>query len=121
MKLKDIKKALQLKKMSVMASLPFAIAFCTSVHAYANEAASQTTGDKVSARVNKASLSVWEKGKIIGKAFAVCALVVCGLILVIGTNQMKEKVKENFYYIALGIGIIYLASDIAGDVGGMFE
>jgi len=116
MKVTELKDKLRLAKLSILASVAPAIMFCNAlvVQAKTTEEAAEaaTGGNAVTQRINKAGNSFWGTAKIVCKTATLVALIVCGLILIIGTQKMKETVKEKFYDIALGIGIIYLAGDI---------
>lgn len=109
MKEQSLKEKLHLAKLGIMASIPEAILFCNSVIACAEE----QTGNAVTQKINKTSMSIWGTMKVICISLLVVVLGVCGLILVIGTQKMKEAVKEHFYSIVIGCMILFLAKDLA--------
>lgn len=113
MKVAELKDKLRLAKLSIMASVAPAILFCNALVAQAEETTEAATGGNgVTQRINKAGNSFWGTAKILCKTATLVALVVCALILIIGTQKMKDAVKEKFYDIALGVAIIYLAGDL---------
>lgn len=114
MKEQSLKEKLHLAKLGIMASIPEAILFCNSVIVCAAEQAAEQTGNAVEQKINKTSMSIWGTMKVICISLLVVVLGVCGLILVVGTKQMKEAIKEHFYSIVIGCLILFLAKDIAG-------
>lgn len=124
MEKKGFRKKLQLAKASMLASVPVAVAFCNAVVAEAaqagGEVGQQATGTVIGQRVNDASLGVWDIAKVCCQGALIIVLVVCAAILIIGTKNMKEAVKENFYSIVIGVGILYLAQEIADSLQQLF-
>ena len=96
-------------KLTALASIPEAVLFCNSIIA----CASGTTAGNVTQKVEKASTSIWTILKTICISLLAVVLAICGLMLVIGTQKMKDSVKEHFYSIAIGCMILFLAKDIA--------
>lgn len=104
-------------KLGVLASIPEAVLFCSAVVARATSETTEATGgtaSSVTTRINKASISMWSVMKTVCISLLVVVLGVCGLILVIGTQKMKDYVKEHFYSIVIGCMILFLAKDLAG-------
>lgn len=118
------RKKLQFAKASMFASVPVAVAFCNAVVAEAaqagGEVGQQATGTVIGQRVNNAALGVWGTVKLCCQGALIVVLAVCAAILIIGTKNMKEAVKENFYYIVIGVGILYLAQDFADSLQQLF-
>lgn len=113
MVLADLKDKLHYAKLLLIASIAPAILFCNALVVQAAETTEASTGGNgVTQRINKAGNSFWGTAKILCKTATLVALVVCALILIIGTQKMKDAVKEKFYDIALGVAIIYLAGDL---------
>lgn len=103
-------------KLGVLASIPEAVLFCNAVVARATSETTEATGgtaSSVTTRINKASISMWSVMKTVCISLLVVVLAVCGLMLVIGTQKMKETVKEHFYSIVIGCMILFLAKDLA--------
>lgn len=111
-----LRKRLYLLKLSLLTAVPVAYAYSYCIIANAADLGSQAAGAAVTAKIERAGLSIWEKFKIIGKTAVIISAAFCGLMMVIGTAQMKEKIKENLYYIVAGLGLIYFASDFAGEL-----
>lgn len=109
MKEQSLKEKLHLAKLGIMASIPEAILFCNSVIACAAE----QTGNAVEQKVDKVSTSAWGTMKVICISLLLVVLSVCGLILIVGTQKMKDTVKEHFYSIVIGCMVLFLAKDIA--------
>lgn len=115
--MEGIRERLHCIKLSLIAAIAPAVLFCNALVVQATETTTEATGSPdggtgVTQRVTKAGNNIWATAKIVCKTATLVALIVCGLILIIGTNKMKEAVKEKFYEIAAGIAIIYLAGDI---------
>lgn len=102
-------------KLSALASIPEAVLFCNAIVANATEAAESSggTASNVTTRINKASMSIWTVLKTVCISMLVVVLAVCGLILILGTQKMKESIKEHFYSIVIGCMILFLAKDLA--------
>lgn len=113
MKEQSLKEKLHLAKLGIMASIPEAILFCNSVIVCAEGEAEKTTGNAVEQKIGTTSTSIWGTMKVISMSLLVVVLGVCGLILMVGTQKMKETVKEHFYSIVIGCLILFLAQDIA--------
>lgn len=113
MRFENLKDKLHLAKLSIGASIAPAILFCNALVVQAENTTEEVKGGTgVTQRIEKAGNSFWGTAKIVCKTATLVALIICGLILIIGTQKMKEVIKEKFYDIALGIAIIYLAGDI---------
>lgn len=116
MKVAELKDKLRLAKLSIMASIAPAIMFCNAlvVQAKTTEEAAETAtgGNAVTQRINKAGNRFWGTAKILCRTATLVAIVVCALILIIGTQKMKDAVKEKFYDIALGVALVYFAGDL---------
>lgn len=119
--MEGIRERLHCIKLSLIAAIAPAVWFCNALVVQAADVITEATteatvtpdgGTGVTQRVTKAGNNIWATAKIVCKTATLVALIVCGLILIIGTNKMKEAVKEKFYEIAAGIAIIYLAGDI---------
>lgn len=108
----ELKKKVQYAKMGILASVPEAVAFCNAIVAQAAEAPA-TGGNAVTQKVKTSSLSIWETMKLISISLLIIVLGVCAIILMIGTKNMKDAIKEHFYSIAAGVAILFLAKDIA--------
>lgn len=110
----SLKDRFRLWKLGVMASIPEALLFCNAVVAQAQEETEASgSGTNITARIDSASTSMWSVLKTVCISMLVVVLAVCGLILILGTQKMKEGVKEHFYSIVIGCMILFLAKDIA--------
>lgn len=110
MKKEGMKKKMHYAKLGILASLPEAVAFCNAIVAHAAEA---TGGNTVTQKVKTSSISIWSTMKIISISLLIVVLGVCGIILMIGTQKMKDGIKEHFYSIAAGVALLFLAKDVA--------
>lgn len=106
----ELKKKVQYVKMGILASVPEAVAFCNAIVAQAAEA---TGGNAVTQKVETSSNSIWVTMKLISISLLIVVLGVCGIVLMIGTQKMKDGIKEHFYSIAAGVAILFLAKEIA--------
>lgn len=106
----SLREKLHLVKLGILASIPEAICFCSSIIACAAET---SDGGTIQAKVSKTSNSLWSVIKVVAMSLMIVVLAVCGLILILGTQKMKEAVKEHFYSIVIGTLILFLAKDIA--------
>lgn len=104
-----LKKKMQYAKMGILASVPEAVAFCNAIVVHAAE----TGGNAVTQKVKTSSFSIWTTMKLISISLLIVVLSVCAIILMIGTKNMKDAIKEHFYSIAAGVAILFLAKDIA--------
>ena len=112
----SLTECLRLWKLSALASVPEAVLFCNAVIARATTEAAEASGGtagNVTSRINKASVSIWTVLKTVCISMLIVVLAVCGLILILGTQKMKESVKEHFYSIVIGCMILFLAKDLA--------
>lgn len=110
MKKKGKRGKLHYAKLGILASIPEAVTFCNAVVVHAAEA---TSGNTVTQKVQKSSTSIWATMKLISISLVVVVLGVCGIVLMIGTQKMKDGIKEHFYSIAAGVAVLFLAKDIA--------
>lgn len=108
----ELKKKMQYAKMGILASVPEAVAFCNAIVAQATEAPA-TGGNAVTQKVKTSSNSIWATMKLISISLLIVVLGVCGIVLMIGTQKMKDGIKEHFYSIAAGVAILFLAKEIA--------
>lgn len=105
-----VKEKLHYAKLCILASIPEVVTFCNAVVVHAAEA---TSGNTVTQKVQKSSTSIWATMKLISISLVVVVLGVCGIVLMIGTQKMKDGIKEHFYSIAAGVAVLFLAKDIA--------
>ena len=105
----SLKDRIKVKVLLLVSSFVEAIIFCNAIVMQAYASASE-----VEAKVDASAISVYGLIKAICLSLIVVVLAVCGLILIIGTQKMKEAVKENFYYIAIGVAILFFAQEITG-------
>ena len=108
----ELKKKMQYAKMGILASVPEVVAFCNAIVAQAAEAPA-TGGNAVMQKVKTSSNSIWATMKLISISLLIVVLGVCGIVLMIGTQKMKDGIKEHFYSIAAGVAILFLAKEIA--------
>lgn len=112
----SLRDRLRMWKLSAIASVPEAVLFCQAIVARAATEAAEASGgtaSNVTARINKASVSIWTVLKTVCISMLIVVLAVCGLVLILGTQKMKESVKEHFYSIVIGCMILFLAKDLA--------
>lgn len=109
----ELKKKMQYAKMSILASVPEVVAFCNAIVAQAAESVEAAGGNKVTQKVKTSSNSIWATMKLISISLLIVVLGVCGIVLMIGTQKMKDGIKEHFYSIAAGVAILFLAKEIA--------
>ena len=72
----------------------------------------ESSGASITTKVKNSSSSAYEVIKAACLALVVVVLAVIGGIMIIGTQKMKEAVKENLYWIAFGLMIIFTAREI---------
>jgi uncharacterized membrane protein len=106
----ELRKKLHYAKLGILASIPETVAFCNALVAYAAEETS--TGNAVTQKIQKSSTSIYGILKLVFMSLLVVVLAICGGIMIIGTQKMKESVKENFYSIAIGVAVLFLAKEI---------
>lgn len=105
----ELNSTAKLKLLKMAAAVPEAILFCNAIviQAYASAGA-------VEERVQSTSNSVYALIKNVCLSLIVVVLAICGGILIIGTQKMKDAVKDHFYSIAIGVLILFCAREIAG-------
>lgn len=118
MEKKSLKDRLHLKKLSMLASIPEAVMVCNALVVQAAE--TEGSGSSIVTKVNKASMNAYEVIKGVCLAILVVAFAIIGGIMLIGTKRMKEEVTNNLYYIAFGLGIIFLAKEIVDYAQNLF-
>lgn len=111
MEKKNLKERLHMFKLGVLASIPEAVMVCNSLVVQAAD-----DGSSITTKVQNSSNSAYTVIKGVCLSLVVVVLAVIGLIMVIGTQKMKDAVKENLYYVALGLTILFTAKEIAGFV-----
>ena len=84
-----------------------AILFCNAVVLQAHASAAS-----VEQRVQTASTSIYGLIKGVILALIVVVLAICGGILIVGTQKMKDAVKDHFYSIAIGVMVLFFAKEI---------
>lgn len=104
-----LKERAKMKKYLLMASITDAILFCNAIVLQA-----QASGTEVVTKVNNTSNSIYGLLKGVCLGIIVVVLAICGLILIAGTQKMKDAVKDNFYYIAIGVMVLFFAKEIVG-------
>lgn len=109
MEKKNLKERLHMFKLGVLASIPEAVMVCNSLVVQAAD-----DGSSITTKVQNSSNSAYTVIKGVCLSLVVVVLAVIGLIMVIGTQKMKEAVKENLYYISFGLMILFTAKEIAG-------
>ena len=112
MKGENLKRKLNAAKVAVMASIPEAILFCNALVTYAKEE-SASSGNAVVTKVQNSSTSIYGVMKLISMSLLVVVLGFCGIVMMIGTQKMKDGIKEHFYHIAIGVAILFTAKEIA--------
>lgn len=110
MEKRSLKDRLHLKKLSMLASIPEAVMVCNALVVQAAD--TESSGASITTKVKNSSLSAYEVIKAACLALVVVVLAVIGGIMIIGTQKMKEAVKENLYWIAFGLMIIFTAREI---------
>lgn len=117
-----LKEKLHYAKLGVMASIPEAAVFCNAIVVQAKVATTEAAGDgnTVVSKVNTASINGYSVMKGIFVALLLLVIGGSGLMLAIGTKNMKEAVKENFYWIVLGCALLFLAQDVVGWIEEIF-
>lgn len=117
MQKEGLKEKLHYARLGILASVPEAIAFCNAIVVQAAEAAEaeagSNSGSNVTQKIQNSSNSIWNTMKIIAISLIVVVLSVCGITLIVGTQKMKEAIKEHFYSIVIGVLILFLSKDIA--------
>lgn len=121
MKKEGLKEKLHYVKLGILASIPEAVAFSNAIVVQAKETTEETTGNSVVANVNKASVNSYSVIKGICIALLVVVISISGLMLVIGTQKMKEAVKENFYSIVVGCALLFMAGEITDWLESIFS
>ncbi len=112
-KMNQLKNATKMKLLAMGAAIPAALAFCNAVvlQAYAEE--EKVTGAAaVQQKVEKSSTSIYGLIKGVCLSLIVVVLAICGTILIVGTQKMKDAVREHFYSIAIGVMVLFFASEI---------
>ena len=110
MEKRSLKDRLHLMKLSMLASIPEAVMVRNALVVQAAE--TEGSGSSITTKVKNSSLSVYAVIKAVCLALVVVVLAVIGGIMIIGTQKMKEAVKENLYWIAFGLMIIFTAREI---------
>lgn len=111
----NLKERAKMKKNLLMVSIVDAILFCNAIVIQA-----QASGAEVVQKIDNTSNSVYTMIKGIFLSAMVVVLAVCGLILIIGTQKMKDWVKDHFYSIAIGVMVLFLAKEITGYIEEVF-
>lgn len=121
MKKEGLREKLHYVKLGILASVPEGIAFSNALVVQAKESTETTTGNSVVANVDKASVNSYGVIKGICMALLLIVVAVSGLILVIGTQKMKETIKENFYSIVVGCALLFMAGEITDWLESIFS
>lgn len=115
--LKELKENTKMNMLKLGIACTEAMVFCNAVilQAYADSkdnAEAATGAAAVEQKVEKSSTSIYGLIKGVCLSLIVIVLAVCGLILIVGTQKMKDAVKEHFYSIAIGVMVLFFASEI---------
>lgn len=112
-KLKDY---LHWKKLAMLAVLPWIMALWSGF-----VCAASGTGVDIGTKVNSARDKIYTALKGIFLGAAVVVFGICALMLLIGTQKMKEGVKEHFYSIGAAFVVLFLAYTIVGELQSALE
>lgn len=101
------------------------ISNCTTLTVHADETkpdekGGSKEGTTVVKKVTNSTADIYTVIKGVCLGLLTVVLAVCGLILIVGTQKLKDLVKEHFYGIVIGCFVLFMAQEIATYISNVF-